>query len=175
MIDTKELTAVGKVLKTHGVNGEVSVSLYNPDRADLCDLQRVVFFMDGIPVPFFIRSCRPRGAEGCLVAFDDVDSQEQAEQFGGMEVFAFNDDMPEGDHQYDDYLTLDDLVGYTIVDTDGTTVGTISDIDDATENVLFLVDTPDGRQVHVPAAEPLITDVDPEKQVLTMNLPTGLI
>ena len=45
---------------------------------------------------------------------------------------------------------------------------------DTTANVLFEVERPDMTSIHVPAAEPLIADVDPEARTLTMNLPTGL-
>ena len=55
-----------------------------------------------------------------------------------------------------------------------TLVGAISGIDDTTANVLFEVERPDMTSVHVPAAEPLITDVDPDARTLTMSLPTGL-
>ena len=59
-------------------------------------------------------------------------------------------------------------------DEDGNVVGDITDIDDTTENALFVVDA-DGNQIFVPISENLILEIDDEKKVISMELPQGLI
>lgn len=173
MIEDSSLTAIGRVVKTHGIHGEMNVELYDSDRVSPDGLRCVVFNMDGINVPFFISSWRERGRDAWLIILDDVTGDAEAAAFVGKEIFALTADIPHGEED-DDYLTLDDLVGYNLYDTDGAEVGRIADIDDSTPNVLFIVDGSNGIQIHVPAAEPLIVAVDPGKQTLTMNLPSGL-
>lgn len=167
------LTAIGRVQRTHGIKGELNIELYDPDKAIPSDFSCLIFDLDGTFVPFFVRGERSRGASSCLVELEDVDSDTAAAAFVGKEVYVLSDELGKGDGD-DEYLTLEDLVGYRLFDTDGTLVGAISGIDDTTANVLFEVERPDMTSIHVPAAEPLITDVDPEARTLTMNLPTGL-
>ena len=48
-------------------------------------------------------------------------------------------------------------------------------VDDATENILFCVMTPDGAEVLVPASEDLVEGIDPEKREIRVSLPDGLL
>ena len=172
-LKSDDLTAIGRVQRTHGIKGELNIELYDPDKAVPSDFSCLIFDLEGIFVPFFVRGERPRGASSCLVELDDVDSDTAASAFVGKEVYVLSSEIGDGEND-DDFLTLEDLVGYRLFDTDGTLVGAISGIDDTTANVFFEVERPDMTSVHIPAAEPLITDVDPDARTLTMNLPTGL-
>ena len=73
-----------------------------------------------------------------------------------------------------DEVPTDYFIGYTLYN--GTEpVGEIVDIDDATENVLFVVERGDGATVLVPAADDLVTDIDLDGKTITMALPVGLL
>lgn len=177
MILPDEITAFGRVDKTHGIHGEMSVSLYPraiDNDIDVYALRCVIFDIDGIYVPFFVNGSRPRGNGSLLLMLDGVESDGDASSFTGKEIFALDADLGLIHSEESDFLTLDDMPGFVIVDSDGTVVGTISDIDDSTENVLFGVKTADGKTINVPAAEQLITDVDVDKKILYMNLPIGI-
>lgn len=177
MIDTSTLTAIGRVTKTHGIAGEMSAEVYRPEVASPRTVPVLFFCLEGIQVPFFVRDSRPRGSHGCLFSLDGVNSDTEAAPFVGMEFYAeekYLDHSQEDDDE--DYLTLDDLIGYTLCDMDAQhPVGVIAGVDDSTDNVLFEVDTPQGAQVLVPAATELVLDVDPDTQTLVMNIPQGLI
>ena len=170
MIADSQLTSIGKVNKTHGIRGELSVLTYAD--LDLMQLKCVVFDVDGIYVPFFINSERPRSAESVLITLDGIDNDEQASQSVGKEVYALNDDVEEDSDGSGYYL--DEFVGFTLRDTDGSVVGVIDDYDDSTANVLFLVETPAENTVYVPVAPDLFVDIDYDNKVVVMDLPTGL-
>ena len=73
-------------------------------------------------------------------------------------------------------MTWAQIVGFRLVDEQlGKVVGSISSVDDSTENVLFDVATPDGKNLLIPAAEDWISDVDTEKREIRMRLPEGLL
>ncbi len=55
------------------------------------------------------------------------------------------------------------------------TVGEITDIDDSTENVLFVVATPSSATVYLPVADEFITEIDTDRRILRMNLPEGIL
>ena len=71
-------------------------------------------------------------------------------------------------------MACDYFTGYTILDENGKPLGTIVDVDDSTENVLFEVDN-EGTQFYVPVVEDFILAIDEDNRTLTMNLPEGLV
>ena len=72
-----------------------------------------------------------------------------------------------------DEVPTDYFIGYTLYDG-VEPVGEIVDIDDATENVLFVVERGDGSTILVPAADDLVTDIDLDGKTISMLLPEGL-
>ena len=60
IISPEILTTVGKLMKPHGINGEITV-LLTAD-VDLAALRCVILEMDGIYVPFFLNSVRPKSS-----------------------------------------------------------------------------------------------------------------
>ncbi len=80
--------------------------------------------------------------------------------------------MPNND---DDGFYAADLIGYTIVHADGRPVGKITDINDSTENALFIIQSPDGTDKYIPIADELIDEINPENRYITMTLPEGLL
>ncbi len=48
------------------------------------------------------------------------------------------------------------------------------DINDLTENVLFIVEH-EGEEIMIPAADDLILDIDDENETILMDLPQGLV
>ena len=167
MIRREEVYKIGKLGKAHGIKGEISF-LFDDDVFDRMDADYLVLDIDGILVPFFIEEYRFKTDSNALMKFEGIDSQEQARDLTGCDVF-FPRDMAneeEGD------ISWASLVGFDLVDAEtGNTIGKISSIDDATINILFELE--DGKLI--PASEELITDVDTKKQQIIINLPEGIL
>lgn len=173
MIDATDLTSVGHVTKTHGIHGELMIEL-DYEGVELSSLRCVVFDMDGIYVPFYVKSERPRGTFGVLVMLDDVEDEAGASVFVGKTVYALAEEISDDDESEAGFY-IDDLIGYELRDTDGSVVGEISDYDDSTTNTLLLVTDGVGDTIYIPMAVDLITDIDAGKKILTMDLPHGLL
>lgn len=170
------LSPIGKIVKTHGVEGEVSV-VFDVESIDelLSASPCVMIYDEGLPVPFFLKSVRSRGAESRLLLFDDISSETQAAQFVGREVYLPSSLVDELEDEPDDGFYAADLIGFTVLNDDNDAViGTITDINDDTENALFVVDTPSG-EVLIPIADEFITDIDSDAQTITLSLPIGLL
>ena len=175
MIRSQEIEPVGRLIKPHGIKGELN-ALWTCDVAP-GDLRCLVLPIDGIFVPFFLKGWRPRGSESYLLSFDGIDDEQQASALAGIEIYALREDLPEeenGPDDDDDGLYASDLVGYALI-ANGSPLGTVEDYDDSTANLLLLVTRPDGATVYIPAAGEFITDIDPDKQELHMELPDELI
>ena len=56
MILKEELTEIGRFGKPHGIQGEINATV--DDDVDVDAINRIVVNIDGIYVPFFIRSIR---------------------------------------------------------------------------------------------------------------------
>ena len=166
MIKKEDVYKIGRLGKTHGVKGEVSFQ-FDDDIFDRVDAEYLVLDIDGILVPFFMEEYRFRSDTVCLVKFCDIDTQQRAAELTGCNVY-----FPRTLAEEDDAPTLASLVGFALVSADDAkTVGTIADIDDTTDNLLFELE--DGRLI--PANDDLITDIDTTNRTITMNIPQGLL
>ena len=127
MITADQLTAIGRVIKPHGVAGEMSIQFTVDSPADTVEAAGcLIFDIDGIFVPFFPDTVRPRGSESLLVKLDGIDSDTDAAQFGGKTVYALTDRLPEeeDDDELDpDNLYAGQLAGFEAYDAD-TPIGT---------------------------------------------------
>ena len=166
MIKPEEVYRIGRLGKAHGVKGEVSFQ-FDDDIFDRVDSDYLILEVDGILVPFFIEEYRFRSDTVALVKFEDVDTQQRAQELTGCDVY-----FPRSLADDDDAPSLSSLVGFDIVDAQtAAPVGRIAAIDDSTANLLFELE--DGRLI--PAAEELITGIDTTHRQISLNIPQGLL
>lgn len=154
------------------MKGEVSL-MFSDDVFDRVDADYLVLMVDGILVPFFFEEYRFKSGETALVKFCDIDTKEQAQELTGCDVF-FPKKLSDRD---ENELTWDELEGFEILNADDndSRIGTLSYVDDATENVLFGVEKPDGNEVLIPASDEFIISVDAENRKIRVSLPEGLL
>ncbi len=176
MIERHSVIHIGKVNKTHGVRGEMSISLdYSLDPTEL---RCLIFDMEGILVPFFTTNSRPRGSESWLITIDSIDSDIAASNLVGKDIFALREDKALTDDEIieDDGFFLEDLIGWDVYDTDKNLLGTIEDIDSTTINLLFVITRNDNNTpLLVPATAEFIADFNKDAHSITLSLPLGLI
>ena len=165
MIKREDVFKIGRLGKAHGVKREVSFD-FDDDIFDRTDCDYLILEVDGILVPFFIEEYRFRSDTVALVKFEDVDTQQRAQELTGCDVY-FPRSLAD-----DDAPSLTSLVGFDIVDAQtAAPVGRIAAIDDSTANLLFELE--DGRLI--PAAEELITGIDTTHRQISLNIPQGLL
>ncbi len=171
MIRRDEVYKIGKLGKPHGVKGEISFAITD-DVFDRVDADYLVLDIDGILVPFYMEEYRFKNDENVLVKFEDIDSQEQARNYTGCEVY-FPRELSDSDGEN---MTWAEIIGFTLVDAaTGKTVGTIDHVDDSTINLLFEVTSTDGKELLVPASNDLMEGVDADKKEIRMAVPAGLL
>jgi len=167
MIREEEVFYIGRLGKAHGVRGEVSFQ-FDDDIFDRVDADYLVLKVDGILVPFFIEEYRFRSDTVALVKFEDVDTQQRAGELTGCDVY-FPRSLADDDAAP---LTLTFFKGFEIIEAGNSRViGRIVAIDDTTANLLFELE--DGRLI--PANYDLISDINQQQRMITMELPSGLL
>ena len=166
MIRQEEVYRIGRLGKTHGVKGEVTL-LFDDDIFDRVDCDYLILEVDGILVPFFIEEYRFKGDTTAIMKFEDVDTQQRAQELTGCNVF-FSRSLAEEDNT----PSLSMLIGFNLVEASSAAViGRIAAIDDSTANLLFELE--DGTLI--PANDDLIENIDMAKKQITMNLPEGIL
>lgn len=170
MIRYDDVYQIGHITKTHALKGEVVFHITD-DIFDRIDCDYVIIEVEGILVPFFIEEYRFRSDNSVLMKFDDIDTADQAQRLVGCRVFF---EKAKAVESGEEELSLNYFIGFQMQDENGTLIGTVQDIDDNTENWLFVVSCPDGKEVLIPAHEEFITDINHEAKMLTMSLPEGL-
>ena len=85
--------------------------------------------------------------------------------------------MPEGDSDVEGGVYLSDLIGFILKDDSGKPLGTVVDFDDSTANLLLKIKPMDeaGSEFYLPAADDLISEIDTESKILTMEIPDGIL
>ena len=134
MIKYEDVYRIGRIGKTHGVKGEITLH-FDDDIFNRVDADYLVLDVDGILVPFYMEEYRFRSDSVCLVKFFDVDTQQRAQELTGCEVY-FPRDLAL--QTSDDEISLAVLVGYVIIESStNKPIGRIAAIDEQTANILF--------------------------------------
>ncbi|MBP5716079.1 MAG: 16S rRNA processing protein RimM [Bacteroidales bacterium] len=176
MIKTEQLIEIGTIIKVHGLKGEMNVMVANAVFDEVKRCPYVVCEMEGIYVPFFIESYRWKGNASILLKLEDVDTMDKANAFCGQKIYfdrrCFSAKEAKAyDTQVEEEMGL---IGYTVEDVTLGSLGTITDINDMTANVLFIVNH-NGTELMIPAADDLIRSVDDARRTIVMDLPAGLV
>lgn len=103
------------------------------------------------------------------VAFEGVDSVDDAEAITGCVCLAAKSDLPTG--MVD--LPLD-WMDYTVVDERFGNLGTVAEVQASAAQSLIVVEGPHGS-VMIPAVDEFIDDVDDDAATISVHIPDGLI
>ncbi len=167
MITQDEIIEIGTLRKPHGTRGEIQCTLIN-DWLDTAEPEYLILEIDNIFVPFFLEEYRYKNDETVLLTFEDIHTEERVAQLTGCRVFLHKNQLPE---DAEVSLAPTSLIGYTVIDTEQGILGTITDIDTSTLNLLFALDS----GVIFPAHDDFVVEINPDTQQLTVRLPEGLL
>ncbi len=165
--------AFGKIVGAHGVKGELKVLPYiEKDEMDglLSNLQGLLneFYIDGIP--YEVKGIK-RHKGVFLVKLRQIRRRDEAEALVGKEVFVERralPALPEGE-----YYAFE-LIGLSVVTEDGSPVGRLIHIFSTGSNDVYEVETPEGKELLLPAIEDVILSIEPENGRVVVRLPEGL-
>ena len=171
------LLPAGRIVKSYGTEGEVMIAFQEGVTDLLKRNEPVWLFYDGLPVPFYIQSLQGKGPRKAIVRLEDIDTLADAEEAAGKEVWLDPTDYPELSETdthilTEDGLTLEDLVGFALLDQDGRSAGTIADIQDYSGNICLELS---GSGALVPFHDDLIIDIDIENKTLAISISEGLL
>ena len=163
---------IARILKSNGTDGEVLMTFLGMDPEEINLKEPVFVEFDGLPVPFFFESFTRRGNNRALVHLTGVRNLADADELAGRDVFL------EASDEEDE----EDIIGWTVLDDNGTVVGTVRDYEDIPGNLCIWVERDFStslemtkKEVLLPLHDDLILEVNPETRTIMLEIPDGLL
>ena len=157
---------IGKIVNTHGVRGVLKVEPWCDSPEQLCSLETLYYKKRDEYMPLAVRTASIH-KNHVLIYFDGIDSIDEAMPLKNRVLFVDRDDLPLAD----DRVFIADIIGLDVYDErDGSRLGVLKSVDESPANDLFVVETPDGHEVLVPAVDEFIGHID-ESGVYLLPIP----
>ncbi|CAM2892595.1 ribosome maturation factor RimM [Saccharomonospora xinjiangensis] len=168
---------VGRVVKPHGIRGELTVDVRtdSPEQRFAPGAVLAARARDGSTRRLTVAAVRPHGGR-LLVRFTEVPDRNAAEEARGLTLLADAEDLPpieDPDEFYDH-----ELEGLRAELTDGTVVGTVREIIHSPGGELLSVEVGEpgtGREVLVPFVTAIVPRVDVAEGRIVLDPPEGLL
>jgi 16S rRNA processing protein RimM len=162
---------IGKIVKAHGLKGEVLLHLDTEDPGIYSELESVFVEIKQKLIPFFIEEFRLTNNKKAIVRFEDISDIKATESIINAKVFLPREMVEEMDG---DKYFYESYIGFLLHDKELGEIGTIAEVYETPGNDLFGV-LYQGEEVLIPINEDFILEMDEEKKIIYVALPGGLL
>ena len=167
-MDVQDYVEVGKVVKTHGVGGELIAELDNPDILENSK-EPIVLEIEGLRVPFFIEHAQAVSAQRARIMFDCTHTEQRAKTLVGCKLFL----SPDALEQYgNSYTSPNAVVGFNVIDQKKGDIGRITSIENIDINPLMVIGD---NNILIPFHPDIVVKIDFRKKQVITSAPEGLI
>lgn len=175
MIRHDEVFCIGHTTRQRGLRGEVEMA-FTDDCLDTGSAEYLVLDMDGILVPFFWEEYRFKNNDTVIIKFEGIDSKEQARHLIGHAVFYPKKHLtPPQEGKDTELSSYKALTGFSVNDEKGEPVGTVTDVNDSSQNILLTLQRPNGAETIIPFHNDFLLHFDLCERTLQLCLPEGII
>ena len=166
----EDLLQVGIITGTHGLKGEVKVFPTTNDKERFLDLEDVLLDTGKELLELKVEYCK-FFKKFVFVKFEGLDDINEVEQYKRCPLLVTRENAVELEE--DEYFVAD-LLGMTIVDDSGVTIGKLGNVIETGANDVYEVLTEDGGRILLPAIKECILDVDMDEGIILVHLMKGL-
>jgi len=160
---------LGEVIKTHGLKGDVTISLDVDNPSEYSELESVFVLQEQTLVPFFIDEIHIQGKKA-RISFEEINSIEDASALVKCDLYLPLNILPELDKgQY----YFHDLVGCQVFDRENL-IGKVLNVIDLNGNNMISV-SHKKKEALIPINDEIILEVDIKKKSIKAELPDGLL
>ncbi|AEW86840.1 16S rRNA processing protein RimM [Flavobacterium columnare NBRC 100251 = ATCC 23463] len=162
---------LGKIAKKFSFKGEVLIYLDTDEPEMYEELESVFVAYNKDLVPFFIEKTQLHKGTFLKVKFEDINSEEEADEIIGKEVYLPLSMLPplEGNKFY-----YHEVIGYKVLDQRLGYIGNIVAINDSAAQPLFEIEK-EGIEVLVPMIDEFIIELNRNNKTILLNTPEGLV
>ena len=167
----EECFYLGRIVSKFSFKGEVLIKLDTDEPESYLEMESVFVEYDNNLVPFFIEKSSLQKSNLLRVKFEEVDSEEDAEDLLKCDLYLPLNLLPE---LSEDQFYFHEVIGFTVEDEIYGTVGTLTGINDTTSQALFEIEK-DGKQILIPMNDQFLVKVDKKNKKIFVKTPEGLI
>jgi len=168
----KELIRVGRIVRSHGISGEVELQ-FSDDAFDRGSAEYFVLEVEGIFVPFFWEEYRFKNNTTIILKLEGYDSDSSAKKLVGLSAYYPAEALPDDDKP--GLTSMQALVGMTLQNQNLQDIGVITSVDDSTSNILLYITTPQDKELIIPFHDDFLLQFDYKKRTLRMDIPHGIL
>jgi 16S rRNA processing protein RimM len=166
----EDMLQVGVITGTHGLKGEVKVFPTTDDTDRFLELEDVILDTGKEQLNLKVEYVK-FFKKFVFVKFEGFDDINQVEQFKRCPLLVTRENaVPLEEDEY--YIA--DLLGLTIVDDSGVTIGTLENVIETGANDVYEVLTENGERILLPAIKECILDVDMDEGIILVHMLKGL-
>lgn len=164
--------AVGKVVNTHGVRGELKVMPMTSDNSRFDYLLYVTAQFEGKPKEFRVTSARLH-KNFVLMRLQGIETMDDAEKLKGQELLVQRKNARPLE---EDEFFICDILGLEVYE-ESQLLGTLIDVLETGSNDVYVIQNPDKgkKDLLLPALKSVILSVDIEGKRMQVKIPEGLV
>ena len=167
----EECFYLGRIVSKFSFKGELLIKLDTDEPETYLEMESVFVDYDNNLVPFFIEKSSLQKSNLLRVKFEEVDTEEDADDLMKCDLYLPLNLLPELD---DDQFYFHEIIGYTVEDASYGPIGLLTGVNDTTSQALFEIEK-DGKQILIPMNDEFLVKVDKKNQVIYVKTPEGLI
>jgi len=167
----EDLLRVGVITTTHGISGEVKVFPTTDDIRRFDDLKTAVLKHRNGQTEVHIGGVK-YFKNLVILKIDEITSVEQAGLYRNAELYVRREDavpLEEGEYY------IGDLIGMKVITDDGKTLGTLTDVMETGANDVYIVTTPEKKELLLPAIDECILAIDTQENICRVHIMKGLL
>ena len=166
----EECFYLGKVVKTHGLKGQVTLKVDADDPSAYAEMKYFFLEINKVLTPFFVERITMNG-DKFFVAVQDVTTIEAAQALVGKPVYLPLEMLPalSGKQFY-----YHEVAGFTVVDAQKGELGPIKEVLEYPTQAILQVMKGD-KEILIPIIDQVIQNVDRVNKKLYVSAPEGLI
>ena len=167
----EECFYLGRIVSKFSFKGEVLIKLDTDEPETYLEMESVFVEYGKNLVPFFIEKSSLQKSNLLRVKFEDVDTEEDAEDLIKSDLYLPLDLLPELD---EDQFYYHEIIGFKVQDLNYGEVGILTGVNDTTSQALFEIEK-DGKQILIPMNDQFLHKVDKKNKIIWVKTPEGLI
>ena len=162
-----DLIEFGKVVKTHGIKGEVKVYSYTDNESNILKLKKV--YIDS--VKYDVQSMK-RFKNMFIMKLKGIDSIEDTKCFIDKMC---SREIVDGESNAEQGYFIKDLIGLLVVDEAGETIGTLKEVFNTGANDVYEVVLETGKSIYLPAIKQVVKKIDIDSKTMVVKIMEGLV
>lgn len=162
---------VGKVLRPRGLKGEVKVKIITSFPEHFQNLKTLFAKTENEWQSYSIIDVILSN-KAVYLKFAEIISLDQADKLRGKELFIEREqltDLSEGE------FYVHDMIGMQVVSEEGEKLGELLDVETYAGNDVYVVKSPSGKELLIPAIQDVVKNVDLKNKTMTIHLMDGLL